>query len=240
MIYKMRVSSSHLPTYHCHRREGPIRINGRLTETAWKRAVPVYLRLTDSGRAPQQDTCVRLLWDDRFLYLGFECRDQYIRGTYRHHDDPIFNEEVVEVFLCPASPSRKEGIWVYFELELSPRNVLFDTIVVHPRKGQPKGRSPHIKCFKQWHCKGANTAVQIDGKLNVHKPISTCWTVEMAIPFKEMFTAPRIPPVYDDAWRMNLYRIDRAPRHSEFSAWAPTGLRDFHIPEKFGRIIFAS
>jgi hypothetical protein len=37
---------------------------------------------------------------------------------------------------------------------------------------------------------------------------------------------------------MNLYRIDRVPRLDEHSAWSPTGVLNYHRPEKFGELLF--
>jgi hypothetical protein len=37
---------------------------------------------------------------------------------------------------------------------------------------------------------------------------------------------------------MNLYRIDRAPRLNEHSAWSKVGVINFHRPDKFGELLF--
>ncbi len=39
---------------------------------------------------------------------------------------------------------------------------------------------------------------------------------------------------------MNLYRIDRPLDGSdEYTAWQPTGKINYHMPEKFGTLVFA-
>ena len=64
---------------------------------------------------------MRLAWDERALHVRFDCADRDAWGTYRERDDPLYEEEVVEVFLAPgeADPRR------YVELEVSPAGVLF-------------------------------------------------------------------------------------------------------------------
>jgi len=64
------------------------------------------------------------------------------------------------------------------------------------------------------------------------------WTVELAVPFSQLISAPHIPPAEGDAWRANIYRIDHARDASEFTAWSPTRMHDFHITEAFGRLVF--
>lgn len=65
------------------------------------------------------------------------------------------------------------------------------------------------------------------------------WNVEIAIPFSEFITAENIPKKRGERWRVNLYRIDRPKDgRDEYTAWSPTGEMNFHLPEKFGELIF--
>jgi hypothetical protein len=60
------------------RLEGRIVLDGRLDEAAWERAEPFdgFVQLfPDDGAPPSQGTVVRVLHDDRFLYVGILCRD---------------------------------------------------------------------------------------------------------------------------------------------------------------------
>ena len=64
------------------------------------------------------------------------------------------------------------------------------------------------------------------------------WVVEMRIPFAAF---PEVnPPKPGDVWRGNFYRIDRA-EPPEFTAWSPTleTPPNFHVPERFGYIVFS-
>jgi hypothetical protein len=62
--------------------------------------------------------------------------------------------------------------------------------------------------------------------------------VEIAIPWEDFVTAPHLPPLSGDRWRINLYRIDRYQGQEELSAWSPTGQPTFHVPGQFGELIF--
>ncbi|MBC7316120.1 MAG: hypothetical protein H5T70_06850, partial [Chloroflexi bacterium] len=74
------------PEYVCMRASGPIVVDGRLDEPDWGKAVPVELRLADSGGRPRQRTVARLLWDDDHLYVGFYCEDTSIWGVTTRRD----------------------------------------------------------------------------------------------------------------------------------------------------------
>ena len=66
---------------------------------------------------------MRACWSESHLYVGFYCVDADIWGTYAARDDPLYEEEVVEVFLCPSGDLRH-----YFEIEVSPRRVRVNSV----------------------------------------------------------------------------------------------------------------
>ena len=56
---------------------------------------------------------------------------------------------------------------------------------------------------------------------------------------EEFVTASNNPPLSGDCWGINFYRIDRKEnKEGEYSAWSATGKIDFHMPKKFGELIF--
>ena len=66
--------------------------------------------------------------------------------------------------------------------------------------------------------------------------MSRGWEVELAIPLRQL--APRRWPAPGVEWRFNAYRVDRSPRGDELQALFPTGRLDFHVPDRFGRLVF--
>ena len=215
-----------LPVYRIKRLNGSITIDGRLDEPAWQGAEPIELFLADDGGKPLQQTTAGMLWDDEKLYISFWCKDNDIWGTMAERDDPICREEVVEVFFSP-----RQEINSYYEIEVSPLNVIYDLVVLNDLRG-------HVEVLDQWNCKGLETAVYIKGEINKRNLKDEYWSVELAIPFKSIYMAHNIPPLPGDEWRLNLYRIDRAREVDEYSAWSPPGKINFHIPQSFGRVIF--
>ena len=83
-------------------------------------------------------------------------------------------------------------------------------------------------------------AVKVNGVVNSRKGTDRSWTVEIAFPWSDFDDAPNLPPEDGDSWRLNLYRIDRPKEQEwELSAFSPTGEPDFHIPKRFGKVVFS-
>jgi len=217
------------PEYRCHRAPSPIVIDGRLDDPAWQAAEGVDLVLADSGAAPRQRTTARLLWDDDYLYIAFDCEDDDIWGVTTERDKDIYNQEVVEVFIDDDCDD-----WSYVEIEVSPLNAVLDLYMLN--------RDGHRRSFWNWNSEGLKTAVWVDGdptrRGKADGNPDRRWTVELALPLKDCMTAPHLPPQHGDVWHINLYRIDRGVHADEYSAWSPPGVINYHTPERFGRLVF--
>lgn len=215
------------PTYYCRRARLPVRIDGILDEADWKRAKPMRaFRLSHGKGSPAAQTRVTALWDDRALYLAFECDDRDVHSPYTRRDEPLYNGEVVEAFLATGDDPRR-----YFEFEVSPANVLWDGRIANLR---PEGK---MTADVVWNAPGLRAATRVRGTLNRRGDRDRGWTVELELPFAAL--ALPAPVRAGDAWRANFYRIDRGAR-DEYSAWSPTLLDppNFHVPARFGRLVF--
>lgn len=223
--------------YQCPRARGPIAIDGDLGDDAWRAVPEVVLARAEDGAAPRQETRLRLLWDDEHLYAAFEVTDDDIRATHTERDDPLWEEDAVELFLDPLG---RGGL--YFELEVSPRGVLFDAVVVNRARRGERGRD--LTALTAWTCEGLHAAVRVDGSLN-GGPVSRGWTVELAVPTRQL-APPRLPAPGVE-WRWNAYRVDHSSRRvdgssqaPELQAFSPTGRADFHLPARFGVLRFTA
>jgi hypothetical protein len=178
---------------------------GRLVELA---SVP--LRRAEDGGPPRQPTSVRVATRDGALLVRFDGRDEEAFATLKGRDDPLWKEDVFEVFL---SPPGAQG--VYFEFEVNPLGALFDA-----RIESPEGRRETMRADVAWNCPGYSARVR-------RRPGR--WSAVLRIPFAPMGGAAA------GAWRGNFYRVDRGAS-DEYSAWSPTFADppDFHKPERFG------
>lgn len=215
------------PVYRCPKVSTTPVIDGKLDDAAWQCAPPVRLVLSTTGEAAAKKTIARMCWDDRNLYIAFECEDEDIWNDYTKRDDPVWMQEVCEAFIAP-----KGNLDKYYEINVSPRNVIFDALIRYAVKGVPgKGTT------WDWDCEGIKTAVVLDGTIDDRADKDKGYTVEMAVPFAGLGAST---PKSNERWRINLYRIDLLPKPEEFQAWSPTLQipAAFHVPEQFGTIFF--
>ena len=178
----------------------------------------VELRRATDGGAARQRTSAALYFDDEMLTVVFAGVDDRVVATLLEHDAPLWQEDVVEVFL---SPSRIEE---YFEIEVNPLGTTFDA-----RIESPDGIRATMKTDLAWTCEGLFAGIRRDGE---------AFAVVIRIPFASL---GRETPNDGEAWRGNLFRIDRDPTAGDdFLAWQPTRRTpaDFHVPAAFGTLLF--
>ena len=182
----------------------------------------VPLATSTTGGVPRLQTRVGLGYDAtgvRIVFVGED--DASVVATMFEHDDPLWKEDVFEVFLAPVVLTE------YFELELSPRATRFDA-----RISSPDGSRHTMKTDLGWSI-GWKGFVRRD---RTHR----LWQIRAAlhIPFEGLVAEP---PESGESWFGNFFRIDRSDISDEFTAWSPTGsvTPDFHIPSRFGEIRFA-
>ena len=208
-----------MKTYACSRSREKISIDGNLDKEVWKAALKVELVDTVTGEKPVQGTYVCLLWDNEFLYIAFDCEDREIRAAYTGFNDPIYDQDVVEIFI-----DDNNDLKTYLEFEVNPRNAVLHYMIANNLEGTFLG-------YARLKNNVISKVVRKEGEKRT-------W-YEIAIPFVEFATADYIPPRSGDVWKLNLYRIDRGENgQDEYSAWALTGKVAFHKPQYFGELRF--
>ncbi|HEX6158918.1 MAG TPA: carbohydrate-binding family 9-like protein [Thermoanaerobaculia bacterium] len=183
---------------------------------------PVRLRCATNGAVPRLVTSVAVWHDGECLSVLFSGADDRIVASYTEHDQPLWEEDVVEVFLAPERQTE------YFELEVNPKGTTFDA-----RIESPAGERSSMRTDLGWTCEGfvaaVRTVVESNGAIT--------FDILLRVPFRSLGRVP----LAGDTWRANFYRIDRHPRGDEYSAWQPTMKQpaDFHVPAAFGTLRFA-
>ena len=141
-----------IPRYEVKRATGRIVIDGKLDDKAWAAAPAVeFVFPWDFQTGAKQKTRARLLWDDDYLYVGYECEDTDIVALRTERDEPTYLDDAVEFFVNPK-PSQTT---VYFGLEMNARGVLYDYLMVDSQYA-----------FKRFNMQGVLLASFIRGTLN--------------------------------------------------------------------------
>lgn len=217
-----------LPRALVMRTTGAILPDGALDDAGWKGIAPLPLLVrSETGEPAVESTEVKLCYDDQALYVAFACKDSDVWSSFTERDAPLYDEEVVEIFLCPTGDLRH-----YWEIEISPANLIFDARVFNP-----EGDRRTMLVDREWDARGMQTGVRVAGRLNDRTTTDTGWIAEVRLPFSDLGLSG--PPAPGAVWRANFYRIERGSV-TEFSAWSPTlkTPADFHVPERFGEIEF--
>lgn len=216
------------PVYTVRRASGTIRMDGRLDDLAWRRALPsssLVLARDGLDADPDLETTFRMLWDDDALYVGIEGADQDIWATHTERDANLWEEEVFELFLDPGG----EG-GPYVELQINPLGTVFDALF-------PSASDRNLQRARQWTIEGLETAVHVDGDPTRRDTADRSWSAEIRIPWAAL-PGLDAPPADGRTLRANVYRYER-PAEGEpiLLAWSAVGGPSFHRPSRFGQLV---
>jgi len=166
-----------IPSLQAIRLKAPPVIDGKISDEAWKQAATIDKFITNKGGAPQEQTSVRLGYDDNNLYLAFDCRDSQMDKlvcNVKEHDGLVHLDDCVEMFFkVNQSP-------VYYHVTVNSAGVVSD-----------QHRRQH-----SWDA-------GIDVKTS---RLEDRWTVEMAIPFCSFAPTQETMNKIKPEWLVNFNR----------------------------------
>lgn len=233
--------------YVCYRTDEKIEIDGKLDENVWKKAP-----YTDSFKDiegdlkpnPYHDTKVKMLWDDEYLYIAAELKENHIWANLHQKDTIIYYDNDFEVFIDPDGDAHN-----YYEIETNAINTIFDLFLQRPYRDRGA-------VFFHWDCENMKIKSQIYGTLNNPSDEDEMWTVEMAIPQKALRFEFDTPMKAGNYWRINFSRVqwdfeykdgrynrikdEKGNFKPEYNwVWSPQGLISMHMPERWGYLYFS-
>ncbi len=211
-----------LPThFECCWATGPIVIDGKGDDDAWKHAQVIdnfYQPWLKQPRPAKTKTKARLLWDREHIYFLAEMEDSDLYADVKEPDGQTWDNDVFELFFKPADD--KPG---YYEFQVNAAGTILDMFI--PRRGS--GGYQRYKSDGKFHLEAK---VRLDGTLNNWRDRDKGWTVEGRIPWKDFFrTGGRPKP--DERWKFALCRYDYSVDFEgpDLSTCAP--LKSLHYPD---------
>lgn len=224
---------------------GPV-VDGLLTDACWKKA-PWSRNFVDiEGKKkpkPAHRTQVKMLWDEKALYIAARLEEPHLQGTLKEHDSYIFHaDNDFEVFIDPDGDCHHYG-----ELELNSLGTTWDLLLTKPYRDGGAA-------LDSWEIKGLQVKTHLEGTLNNPGDTDQAWTVEIAIPwrtFREI--GGGAPPAPGDRWRINFSRVEwewdeaalkngtyvkKAGKPEANWVWSPQGEINMHLPERWGSVVF--
>ena len=241
-----------VPSHHyvVNKTDNSIKIDGKASEMSWGSASWTDDFIDIEGlklHLPALHTRIKMLWDNKYLYILAELEEPGIWCYYATRDQIVFHENDFEIFIDPDCDTEN-----YFEFELNAQNTLFDLFLDKPYN--KKGVADI-----SWNARGFKSAVSMEGTLNDPTDIDKKWTVEVAIPFETLESKGIIPfPKEGSLWKIDFSRVEWNttivdgkyrkiinPRTGKFLSennwvWKAIGQINMHIPEKWGTIQFSN
>jgi len=213
--------AAEVPEYTVKRATEDIMLDGILDEENWAAAESVGAFVFPWWtEGEKEQTEVKMLWNDEFLYLAYKCEDAHIFAGHYDTNAATYNDDCVELFWNPNPETQN----TYYQFEV---NCIGNSLSVK-RDDRSTIMLPHI-------------SQHIDGTMNDDSDTDTGWVVEMAIRFSdypELMTAA--PPADGDMWRIGLNRCG-GETNAQYSQWSPSQYDrpSFHRPDDFGKLFFS-
>ena len=225
-----------------------INIDGRDDELAWNNAIYTDDFIDIEGnKIPSQKTNVKMLWDEKFLYVFAKLYENHIWGDITKRDEVIYYNNDFEVFINP-----NDDVFSYGEIEINALGTEWDLFLNRPYRLKGKADS-------SWDINGLKSAVDMSGTLNDPNDLDDYWTVEIAIPLKEiekLNTSGKDEKVISgNIWRINFSRVNwdfeinngvysRKKENGKYLpeynwVWSPQGIINMHVPENWGYLVFS-
>ncbi len=215
------------PDYTCRLASDGIKIDGKLDEPAWTKAdkITQFHPLQPKDASYISPTIVRMLWDERCLYVAFECTDDDIWSYSNKPDDELWNGDVGELFIKPSAAERP-----YYEFVTAPNGAQYDG------RYTSRGSGGYHR-FKGWSS-GTKIATRIDGTDGDGRDDDRGYTIEMAIPLKAFIGAQS--PADGVTWTFGAFRYDYSKSFEEplLIMSIPESPSGFHYYEGYGQLIF--
>jgi len=198
-------------------------IRGDLSDPAWKKAFVIQLRYLDlfvPGETEKNRTRVHLLADPQFLYIGYDCEEDFMEEIRADCDgvdpDRLWMDDCIDILL---DPGRTED-YRYFYLAANPKGAY----TKRKMKNDLTWRPPSLR-VKTWRGRRG-------------------WRCEVRVAFADMEIRPGQFP---KLWGANFFRIRQARRptmdetpgwQNWDQAWRPNFLGTGHEPELFAYLVF--
>jgi len=205
---------------HVAETPAPPKIDGRLDEPAWRRAVPAesFFVFPGEPQIARAHSLARFLRDDKTLYFGAKCwmpGGAPVRTKARDRDGNTHEDEQVELFLMP--PHMHGG---YVQIKVNAAGSVADKrVTIEPKK--PGGPAKNID--PAWD------ATDMQVKTGSGPGL---WQVELAIPLSALSAAD-----WSGAWHANVCRDFKGPATGELSSVMRPSRRDFHDTRAFLRLV---
>ena len=212
-----------VPVYEVHRISGIPAVDGVLNDACWADAEVMHFAADGDASETIMPTTARLVYDGAMLYVGFECQDTDASATGRDHDNLALTDDYVSLMIDADGDARTSVL-----ISVSPLGTVSDAFIV----ALDSNRS---QVLRDWNCDQLRVSVSVYGGGAAPGTEDRYWTVEIAVPFETVLTAPPEP---GDVVGFAAIRVD-VPSGTPHHTITATVDHPEHMPPQFGMIEFA-
>jgi hypothetical protein len=241
--------------YMCYRALEKLNIDGKPDEKSWQNASwsEYFVDIEGSLKPePPLKTRVKMLWDDKYLYVVAELEEPHVWATLTERESIIFYDPDFEVFIDPDGDTHN-----YAEYEMNALNTQWDLLLLKPYRDD----TVRNVAIDHWNFNGIISAVAIEGTMNNPFDKDKGWTIEIAFPLDALaeLSATGKNPVDGEQYRINFSRVEwtmeikdghyrkktrmvdgiEKPLPEDNWVWSPQGVINMHQPETWGYLQFS-
>lgn len=210
----------------CTWAEQPPKLDGKLDEPCWQKAIPIDRFASFWDKTPRAGTKAYLVWDDEALYYAATMTDKEVRSFGTQRNDTLWDGDVFELFFKPKVDDPG-----YCEFQANPKSLIFE--MAFPRRGVYPASAPKAPLL------GNQAVAVVDGTVDHPGDVDRGWTVEGRIPWKA-FELVGGRPKAGDSWRFAMCRYDHGPEGTKpvLMSSAPLSVPNFHRTEDYATLRF--
>ncbi len=208
----------------------PIKIDGKLDDAAWKTArvykTSLSQDLAEAGKQLREGGEVRLAWDDQYFYVGVKFTDSDI--VAEGLEDQMHHYQLGDVCELFLKPNDQTWYWEMYGTPLSKKTTFW-----FPGRGRLGLKSGYDGKS------GLTVAAEVCGTLNNWQDRDQYWTVELAVPIKDLTArGEKFGPGSD--WRILVARYNYSRYLStegpELSMTPRLSRSSYHLLEDYAKL----
>ncbi|MBQ7178785.1 MAG: hypothetical protein IJS08_15320, partial [Victivallales bacterium] len=214
--------------YSVKRAEGKVDISSAWDSKEWKDVPEMRLGwelVTSASSGFHPDARAKIQYDDEYLYVLYQVRDQYVRGTFKNDQDMVCLDSCMEFFIQPD----RAGPYYNFECNCIGTLLLYEA----KRQGRRLGMVP-VSLEELGEVKRFSTLPRnLSGELEM--PVT--WRLGLQIPLSLFIRRCGVKlPLKGQVWYGNVYKCADWTSHPCWLMWKKN--ETFHYPEGFGAFVF--
>ena len=196
-----KLSLGEQPIFKVSKTNQTIVIDGKMDEEIWSqtesRAFNYFYRIEKPD--DQQETTLRMLWDENNLYLFYQMKDKYLTARETKRDGEPYLDDCAEIFFITVPDS----LDTHFGYELNLYKASNDFIYFNDFYD---GKNLAFKKYNP----DFEVEVTYKGTINNNGDIDDGWTMELAIPISNFGKLGEVIPVEaGNKWAFLAVRQDR-------------------------------